>query len=321
MIKICHVTNAHTSDDFRIFINECTTLAKCGYKTYLVASGRDREENGVNVIGVGDKPASRKERMGIFAKNVVDKALSLDCDIYHLHDPELQRFIPMIARKGKKVIFDSHEDYKSLILAKPWIPKPFRSFVSFAYGIFERHVCRYLSGYVACYHWTKERVKKWVPNIELVFNYPDWQPIPYEKHSDGETNYFCYAGGIIPQWLHENVIKAIHDVSNAKYLLAGSINSDYGRQLKTTDEWNSVEFVGRLKHNELPEVMYSRSLAGICLLDYIPQCKGHIGNLSNTKLFEYMVNGIPVLCTDFDLWKEVIDKYQCGKYVNPHNVD
>ena len=34
-----------------------------------------------------------------------------------------------------------------------------------------------------------------------------------------------------------------------------------------------------------------------------------------------MMAGIPVICTDFILWKEIIDKYQCGICVNPRDVN
>ena len=39
------------------------------------------------------------------------------------------------------------------------------------------------------------------------------------------------------------------------------------------------------------------------------------GTLGNNKIFEYMYYGLPIICTDFDLWKEIIDKYKCGIYV------
>lgn len=320
-MKVCHVTSAHDSDDFRIFTNECCALAKAGYDTYIVAQGESRIDNGVNIIGVGDKPTSRKERMTRFARKIVDVSLALDCDIYHLHDPELMQFIPKYSRKGKKVIFDSHEDYKYLMLAKAWIPKGLRGVASFLYSIFEWYVCKKLDGYIACYHWTKDRVQKWCSNTQLVFNFPEWKEPCSKENLNPDRAMFCYAGGINPQWLHENAIKAIANVSESRYLIAGNLSGEYGDTLRQMEEWKYVDYIGRIKYQELPEVMYSQSVAGMALLDYIPQCRGHIGNLSNTKLFEYMVNGLPVICTDFDLWKEIIDKYKCGICVNPHNIE
>ena len=101
-MKICHVTSVHISTDVRIFVKECPSLARAGYETFLVAKGQSRDENGIHVIGVGDSPKSRIKRMLFFSKKIYKKSIELDCDIYHLHDPELLRYVKKYKRKGKK---------------------------------------------------------------------------------------------------------------------------------------------------------------------------------------------------------------------------
>ena len=56
--------------------------------------------------------------------------------------------------------------------------------------------------------------------------------------------------------------------------------------------------------------IYSRSKAGMAL-NYSNQAKD-IGTLGNTKLFEFMEAKLPVICSNYLLWKEIIDKYECG---------
>ena len=44
--------------------------------------------------------------------------------------------------------------------------------------------------------------------------------------------------------------------------------------------------------------------------------------MGNNKIFEYMEAGLPVICTDFEMWKNnIIDKYNCGICVEPGNQE
>jgi glycosyltransferase involved in cell wall biosynthesis len=42
--------------------------------------------------------------------------------------------------------------------------------------------------------------------------------------------------------------------------------------------------------------------------------------MSNNKLFEYLLFGLPVICTDFFYWKEIVENNNCGICVNPNDV-
>ena len=38
-----------------------------------------------------------------------------------------------------------------------------------------------------------------------------------------------------------------------------------------------------------------------------------------TKFFEYMNAGIPVICSDFPVWKAFVERYECGIAVDPED--
>ena len=95
-MKICHVTSAHKTNDVRIFLKECTSLAKNpNDEVFLVGQGEDRFENHVTVIGAGNLPIGRLNRMLLFSRKVVNKARMINADVYHLHDPELLQHIDL----------------------------------------------------------------------------------------------------------------------------------------------------------------------------------------------------------------------------------
>lgn len=72
----------------------------------------------MHIVGVGEIPTSRLQRMRTAAKAVYEKARALDADLYHFHDPELLPYGLKLKKQGKKVIYDSHEFYSYQIREK-----------------------------------------------------------------------------------------------------------------------------------------------------------------------------------------------------------
>lgn len=316
MTKVCHVTSVHSSDDARIFHKECVSLAQNGYDVYLVAPGQSRNEEGVHVIGCGNKPKSRIRRMTTYANQIISTALKLDCDIYHLHDPELLLHVIRIKHSRKKIIFDSHEDY---FYEKEYLPKLLRRSVSKLYLIYEGYVISNIDGLICCYRKTRERLEAKCSICEMVYNFPLITPELIHNNDSGFA--IGYAGGIDTIWNQDKIIDAIDSIENCSFILAGKVNNqDYLESLKCKNGWKKVAFLGVIPFDEVQKRIYSTATIGIALLGYIPECNGKEGNLSNTKLFEIMNAGLPVISTDFILWKDVIEGNHCGICVDPYNI-
>lgn len=322
-IKVCHISSAHSRYDTRIFLKECTSLAKAGYDvTFLVADNKQAEiKNNVKIVSASNVFASRLKRILTSPKMMLKKAIEINADIYHLHDPELLLLALKLKKNGKKVIFDSHEDYISTIKEKTYIPKIIRGLISNFYKTYELYVCRKIDAVVCCYHWTKERLEQYNIRCDLIFNFPIITPYMSVLNKDNGIKHIVYAGGISPQWNHETVIMALKKCINIRYLLAGRCYDEYLDKLKKTPGWENVDFYGQLSYDKIINELYPKAFCGVALLGYIAQTKGKVGNLSNTKLFEYMMMGMPVICTDFELWEEIIIKWNCGICVNPYNSE
>lgn len=322
-IGVCHVTSAHPRHDARIFHKQCRSLAKAGYDVTLVVHDPfpDAQLDGVRILSTGRSSRNRYARMAASRRWVLDKALSVDAAIYHLHDPELLPLIRILKSRGKTVIFDSHEDYLSTMGVKRWIPRFLRPLVQWGYAAYERRALSHVDAAVVCYPWTEARFQQMVPLVRMILNFPLLEPRFMDVKPDFTAKAVAFAGGISRQWHHANILRALTQVGDVTYELAGRLVGSYGQELQAMDGWTHVHHHGMLPLADVYTQVYGQSMAGLALLDYIPQCKGTVGNLSNTKFFEYMAVGLPLICTDFDMWKAVVEAEACGICVNPQDVD
>lgn len=318
MTKVCHITSAHESNDVRIFCKECTSLARAGYDVYLVAQGESREENGVHVIGVGQKPTKRLARMSSFSRRIYIAAKEVDAQIYHFHDPELLPWGLKLARQGKTVIFDSHEHTAGTILEKYWLPAPTRRLVYSLFCWYQAYACRRLTAIVAATPHVQEYLSQYNANTILVTNYPvlkESQPV-----QENYNRAIVFAGGISDQWMHESILHALERIPDCRYVLCGWGDNEYLSRLQSLQGWKQTDYLGKIPHKEVIKQMASCAV-GVALLRPGNNTDWLNGTMSNTKIFEEMQAGLPVVCTNFVLWREFVERWHCGICVNPKNVD
>jgi glycosyltransferase involved in cell wall biosynthesis len=322
MVRVCYFTSKPSSD-VRVFEKECTSLVKAGYEVYLVSPNAKEEiKNGVHIVGVPFQKKGNFARLFLLPKLLYKRALSINADIYHFNDPTSLYYGSKLKRKGKKVIFDSFEDHPTLTLEHKELPLFARNLLSRIYSIYEFQQCKKFDGLILCYHWTQERLNNACKNNQLIFNFPIVKlNLPELNDRPGFNSAVCYAGLFSEMWNIENIINALTKLKNVQFNLAGHGSDSIMQKFKRNEGWRRVNYLGQIRREAVYDLVYSKSLIGMALLDYIPLCKGNIGNLSNNKLFEYMLAGLPVICTDFILWKEVVEKNNCGICLNPRNIN
>lgn len=318
MIKVCHMTSVHAPEDGRIFRKECTSLSKAGYDTYLVEQGETYEKNGVHIIGVGKPENNRIKRMLSMTRKVYKKAKEIDADIYHFHDPELLFYGLKLKRKGKVVIFDSHENTAMSIKEKTYIPLLFRNIIFHLYSSIEKYVCHRLDAVIYVSPNFHDTFSLLNGNIVLITNYP----ILEEKVDRIATkdNQIVFAGVINDQWNHHVILEAMKSVENVSYTMCGPIIDEYLEALKTYETWKRTRYLGKVSYDEVKKLL-SMGSVGVALLQPGLNTSGWQGTLGNTKLFEEMMAGLPVICTKFDLWKDIVESNECGICVDPNNSD
>ncbi len=317
--KVCHITSAHSRYDVRIFSKQCKSLVKGGYDVTLIVNDDKDDEviNGVKIVSTRYKPKTRMDRFIKSKKKLYDKAVEVDADIYQLHDPDLLPIGTKLKNMGKKIIFDSHEDIPKQIKGKDWIPAIMRNTVSNAYGVYEKLSVKRYDAVITVTPHIMDRLRIINSNIVMITNYP----IIKEKENitRKSNNSICFVGGIGEQWSHDKILEAIEDIEHIKYILAGKGSEDYINLLKSYNSWCKVDYLGVIPHEEVRQI-YDNSFVGMTILRHDTQV-GEEGTLGNTKLFEYMEAGLPVICSNNKLWKEIINKYNCGIAINPNRVE
>jgi len=313
---ITHITTVHSRYDVRIFRKECVSLAEAGHTVNLVvADGKgDETKNGVRILDAGARPTGRLKRMVNAVRQAYSKAITTNAHMYHLHDPELLTLIPRLLQKGK-VVYDAHEDLPRQIM-KYWIPGPLRSIVSLLSERVENRYARKASGIITATPFIKERFSKVHSNVENINNYPLLEEFEAIERRPSEENVACYIGGIsAARGLYE-MVRAMESV-DGKLLLAGTFDDPRERaRAASLPGWNKVVELGFCDREKVKEIV-AVARAGLVL--FLPE-PNHI-NAQPNKLFEYMAAGLPVIASDFPLWREVIESARCGLCVDPQSPE
>lgn len=305
-MEICHVSSAHGRYDIRIFKKECCSLAKEGYRVYLIIN--DNKENeyieGVEIISTGYVPRNRFDRMANSTKIILKKALEVDADIYHLHDPELLTIVPCLKKKKKKVIFDSHEDVPAQIVDKQWVAKRFRKILAKCYEKYQTYIFFKVDALVAATPHIAERIsgKK---TVTIVNNYPILDDIIFQEKPFSERGKIIgYAGSLDENRGKNVVLEAMQGIDGTLYFAS-----------KEKLVGDKIVNCGVLDRNGVNE-LYKQSRMGIVL--YMPLAN-HV-EAQPIKLFEYMAAGLPVVASNFPLWQEIVVNNSCGICVDPCDV-
>ena len=315
--RIAHLTSVHPRTDIRILFKQCQSLVKAGYQVSLVVAdgmGNDTRD-GVQIHDVGASKG-RLDRIRHAPGRVYQKALELNADVYQLHDPELIPIGLKLKQVGKRVVFDSHEDVPRQLLSKHYLNKTALKIISKTYALYEQRACRKLDGIITATPFIRDKFLAINPNTTDINNFPLSSELASEVSWANKKNEVCYVGGIAGIRGIKEIVAAMGQTkTDTRLNLCGKFgDADLERKVKVSSGWSRVKehgFVGR----EQVRDMLSSSIAGIVTFHPLPN---HIDAQPN-KMFEYMSAGIPVIASDFPLWREIIEGNQCGLLVDPLN--
>ncbi len=82
--------------------------------------------------------------------------------------------------------------------------------------------------------------------------------------------------------------------------------------LEVRKGWEKTNFLGQINRDEVKRVLRESQVGIVTFLPF-----GNHTHSQPNKLFEYMAQGIPLVASNFDLWKAIIEKVDCGLCIDP----
>jgi glycosyltransferase involved in cell wall biosynthesis len=323
MVKVCHLSSVHRGLDIRIYRKQCVSLAAAGFDVHLVIAATPAQVAEAAAAGVtvhalpGADGAGRLQRVLRQGWRCYRMAAALDADLYHFHDPELIPYGLLLRRHGKRVVYDLHEDLPADILSKPWIPARLRGAVGAAARSVENLAARRLSALVAATPHIGAAFERHARQITVVRNYPILQELHAAPAAQPLVrDRVCYVGAITATRGIGQAVRALEHVP-VRLLLAGQFETPALRaQVQRLPGWRQVDECGVVDRAGVARVM-ARSFCGLVTL--LPE--PNYLNALPIKLFEYMAAGLPVVASDFPLWRAIVDQAGCGLCVDPEQPE
>lgn len=323
-LRVVHLTSAHPAFDVRIFVKECRSIAAQGFDVRLVVPHTgDQLVDGVRIHAV-PPPSGRLDRMTRTSLRVVRQALRLKADVYHFHDPELIPAALFLTWAGHTVVYDVHEDAARALMSpsRSYLPRRIKPFVAWLFDRLERFAARRFHACVAATPAIAARLGAIGARTTTVNNFPlpGELAAPAQDHWASRPAAVAYIGVIAPgRGLREmtEAMGRVRGPAEVRLKLAGTFSSGADRERATTlAGWRHVDECGQVDRAAVASLL-RQVRAGLVLFHPDPN---HVEAQPN-KLFEYMSAGLPVIASDFPLWRELIERERCGLLVDPLDVD
>jgi glycosyltransferase involved in cell wall biosynthesis len=313
MKKVCHLTTVHPRNDIRIFYKECMSLAYFGHDINLVVADGKGDEliSGVKIHDIGNQQG-RLKRFLLSSLGCYKKALELDANIYHFHDPELLFVGLALKRKGFKVVFDSHELTGRQIKRKFYIPKLLRNITSSVFEYIELGISKRLDAVVVPQE--AEMVSYFGQSntkVQVLSNYVSLSEYKNFDSKVGLSNRLSikllYSGSISNDRGLGNMLDLIEYLDERfQLILVGRFASKIEQEkAKEHSGWVKVDYRGLLERKELSSV-YQEADLGLILFNPVGQYKV---STSPLKLFEYLLYGMPVITPNYGSWPDFQKKH------------
>ena len=306
-MKICMVAPVHIAGDVRVFYKEARSLAEVGHEVTLFA-----RDDGTDTGSIRLKPtrawSSRILRFLALPMLMV-RVIATPAQVYHLHNPDTLPLVFALRALGRKVIYDTHENFAQRLLARRWLPRLLRPPVAFAVGALERLAAKVANGVLV----TQETLAQSMPRARLLGNPPlvDEALIASAREranlADGPLR-LIYIGDLSsprqPERMIDLAAALIARDCPARLTIAGRLEAeDQLEHWKLRPGWEFSEYLGLLSRHDA----YIRVVEADLGLHWLPAVVD-LPDAYPNKVYEYLMLGTPVVASDFLSLRRVVQE-------------
>jgi glycosyltransferase involved in cell wall biosynthesis len=341
-IKVCLISSMHSLYDDRIYWKEAISLKDAGYNVFHLGIGEKDEEliteQGIKIIAAGKKKyfdnpyADKLYRIVTFKKNIYKKLLriaaGLKADIYHIHDLQINK----IGRKLKnlehkpRLIYDVHEDYPEMIMSY----YPGKNLFWLIFKIYAHYIKKWelskshlYDFIIAAYPSIKEKFHRYNKElkIDIIYNYTNMHPA--DSRDKGKRYDAIYIGAINRNRGAMEILKAAKYIKSRKkdikLLFLGHVTDDKLKLMMQSyigenELSDNIEMTGPVPYGEVSRYL-SNSRIGLGI--FMPTTIYF--NAIQIKTFEYMIHGLPIVCSNFGYINKFVSESGSGIPVNPES--
>lgn len=311
---LVHLTVAHDPRDPRIVQKQCRSLNEAGYRVTLIAPSVDAAVNPpVAWSPISGQPSRLRRLVAAY-----QTAVTLHADAYHMHDPDLLPVGWLLKqRTGAVIVYDMHEDFRT---RGPFLGRAIRAVERWAFGWLD-HVVLAEQGYAPIVEDAS------VPHT-FIENYHHPSTPASEKPPSKRPTRLLYTGSISRSRGLFHMLDVASSIQRAnrpeRLTLVGICRPDderteAERRIQTDALGPYVERVGWTDYVPQASMIPDLQDADVGLALFEPH-PNHMKSLL-TKFYEYLYHGIPIIASDFSLWRTFVETHDCGAVVPPGDAE
>ena len=326
--RILMASSVHPWNDVRIYYKEAQSLARFADVRLLAVQNRASSQVPNGGVTVELLPASgpqpgkvasallRIRRIGMIMRSVLNRKY----DVFHFHDLELIPAGWLAKLRGKKVIYDVHEDYKSTMEIREWLPRPFVWVLGVVGRAFERLSLRVFDHFILAEMAYRDIFPS--QRCQVVLNYfpaaTCHQPTPRDNHQPLKL---VYSGALTAARGAVDMLVAVKRVRregiNVTLDLFG--NAVGAQVMELIQEGQSKGWLAY--HGFLPYPILMKELPQYHV--GLSPLRDHLNYRYSlpTKLLDYMAAGLAVVASNLPRTAEIAGDTACAVLHEPGDTE